>query len=105
MKFRVLIILFFIAFKAFPQNSLSGKITDQTTSEPLTGATIYLPDLKKGASTNENGIYQLDNLPKGKFLAQVHFIGYSSITKTLEINGPTIYDFILSQSATELKAV
>src|SRR5688572_7183295 len=105
MKYLLFILLFFSTSIAFAQNSLTGKITDQTTAEPLVGVTIYLPDLKQGASTNENGIYELSNLPKGKFLAQVHFIGYSTITKTLEIDGPTTIDFALSQSATELRAV
>jgi iron complex outermembrane receptor protein len=105
MKFPLSLFLFFLASAAFAQNSLSGKIIDQTTKEPLTGATLYLPDLRQGASVNENGVYQLDHLPKGKFLAQIRFVGYNSVTKVLEINGATTADFELFQSVTELGAV
>ncbi|KAA9331915.1 TonB-dependent receptor [Adhaeribacter soli] len=105
MKLSLSILLLFISIQAFPQNSLSGKITDQNTGEPLTGATVYLPDLRQGASTNTEGIYQLSNLPKGKFLAQIRFIGYTSITRMVELNGAVTADFTLSPSVTELGAV
>ena len=105
MKFSFSFILLFISLKAFPQNSLTGKITDQTTQEPVIGATIYLPDLRQGASTNVEGIYELQNLPKGKFLAQIRYVGYNSLTKYVTINGETSADFALTQSVTELGAV
>jgi iron complex outermembrane receptor protein len=105
MKFYLFIFLTFISFTGFAQNSLSGKITDQVTKEPITGATLYLPDLRLGASTNENGFYQLQNLPKGKFLAQIRSIGYNSTSQVLEINGATTLNFELNQSVTELNAV
>src|SRR5690349_21426388 len=101
MKFLFAIFLFFVSVKAFPQNSLSGTITDQTTKEPIIGATLYLPDLRQGTSTDENGFYQLQQLPKGKFLAQVRYVGYSSLTRVIEINGATTVNLELSQSATE----
>jgi iron complex outermembrane receptor protein len=101
MKFSFSLILLFISLKAFPQNSLTGRITDQTTQEPVIGATIYLPDLRQGASTNVDGIYELQNLPKGKFLAQIRYVGYNSLTKYVTINGATTADFALTQSVTD----
>ncbi|MFC5270753.1 TonB-dependent receptor [Adhaeribacter terreus] len=105
MKIPFLLILFLTVFKAFPQNSLTGKITDQTTKQSIIGATVYLPDLRQGASTNAEGIFELKNLPKGKFLAQIRYVGYNSLTQFLEINGPTTLNFELTPSVTELGAV
>ena len=30
------------------QNKITGKITDNITGEPVTGATVYIPELKTG---------------------------------------------------------
>ena len=54
---------------------LTGKITDQNNL-PLPGATIYIPDLNKGTIADNNGIYELSNLPNGKIKIQFSFIGY-----------------------------
>lgn len=87
------------------QNILSGKVTDRATQEPLIGATVYLPDLRKGATTDETGSFQIRNLPKGRFLAQISYLGFVSIARTITINGQTNVDFPLSASATEINTV
>jgi iron complex outermembrane receptor protein len=39
--------------------SLSGTITDKADGKPIIGATINIPDLRKGAVTDVNGKYNL----------------------------------------------
>ncbi|NIG53105.1 TonB-dependent receptor [Chitinophaga sp. Cy-1792] len=86
-------------------NSLSGKITDKKTHTALPGATIYLPDLKVGASADGNGNYVIKNLPKGKFLVELHFLGYAAYTTTVTVNGDTRQDFELSETLIEKNEV
>ncbi|WP_291907935.1 TonB-dependent receptor [Chitinophaga sp. CB10] len=86
-------------------NSLSGKITDKNTHTALPGATIYLPDLKVGASADASGQYSIKNLPKGKFLVELHYIGYAAYTEVLTIDGPTSHDFELSETLIEKNEV
>jgi len=84
---------------------ITGKITDITTGTPITGATIFIPDLKVATSTNANGVYILKQLPKGEYLVQVSIIGYGSVTKVIDLGNTYSVDFKLSASNYELSDV
>ncbi len=85
--------------------SITGKITDIATGQPLAGITISIPDLKISTSTNANGFYTLKQLPKGKYLMQVSAIGYASVTKIVDLGNTYSVDFKLSASNYELSDV
>jgi iron complex outermembrane receptor protein len=82
-------------------NSLAGIVTDRSNNTPLPGVTVYFPDLHVGASTDAQGHYEIKNLPKGKFLVEVHFIGYATVTQSIQVNGATNADFGLSSKVIE----
>jgi len=86
-------------------NTLKGKITDKNSHNPLPGATIYLPDLHVGASADAQGNYTIKNLPKGKFVVEIHYIGYAAFTASININGATSQDFELSETLIEKNEV
>ncbi|MBC3539425.1 TonB-dependent receptor [Rufibacter sediminis] len=86
-------------------NSLSGTITDAQTASPLIGATLYLTDLKRAVTTDVNGQYQLQGLPKGRFLTEVRYIGYVTKVQAITINGAVTANFALAPSVTEVRAV
>ncbi len=71
------------------QNIITGKITDQN-NEPLTGATIFIPDMNKGTVSKSNGNYELMNLPNGKIKIQFSFIGFTSRLEAIELNGKSL---------------
>lgn len=85
--------------------SFTGKVTDAKTGEVLIGASVLFPDLKMGGTTNQQGIYRLQNIPSGKYLVEVSFTGYASIVESIELNGNTEKDFALSRSYAENEAV
>lgn len=87
------------SFRGF--GSLSGKIIDKNNGVPLPGVTVFIPDLKLGAVTDSNGIYQFHSLPAGIFLVEARMIGYKSVTKTLTISETSVLDFQLEISAVE----
>ncbi|PSL50009.1 iron complex outermembrane receptor protein [Chitinophaga niastensis] len=82
-------------------NSLSGNIIDANSHQPLIGATIYIPDLHAGAASDAKGHFRLNNLPSGKYLLEVKFMGYKNISQTIVIKGDVKQDFILYTSAVE----
>ncbi|HTI94475.1 MAG TPA: TonB-dependent receptor, partial [Puia sp.] len=84
--------------------SLSGKITDKTGA-PLSGATIYIPDLKLGVVADTSGYYHFNSLPSGKYLIEVHSIGFKTFTRTVVVSGPVTADFSLTDSYVEESAV
>lgn len=62
---------------------LQGKIVD-TNNVPLNGATIYINELNKGTSSNNNGDFIISRLGKGVYNIQFSYIGYH--TKIIKVN-------------------
>ena len=58
---------------------IKGKVVDASNQQTLPGATIFIPDLKVTAITNNDGEFTLNNLPsKGTYLVEVHYVGYKN---------------------------
>ncbi|MEO5947483.1 MAG: TonB-dependent receptor [Chitinophagaceae bacterium] len=81
--------------------TLSGRVTDEKTAEPLSGASIYLADDRIGAIANAEGKYRLDNIPDGHHVVEVSYAGYSTLVVHLELNSSVEKDFILSSVVVE----
>jgi iron complex outermembrane receptor protein len=84
---------------------ITGKITDKTTGLPIYAATISIPDIKVGTSTDNKGNYLLKQLPDGEYLMQVSAVGYGSVTKVINLGNTYSVDFKLSASNYELSDV
>ena len=85
--------------------SLSGKVVDSATHNPIAGATIYIADLKIGAIADESGNYRFANLPSGTYLVEAHAIGHSTQAKEITISEKAVLDFGLGLQYTEQSAV
>ncbi|MGJ8739144.1 TonB-dependent receptor [Zobellia laminariae] len=91
---------------AHAQNSLSGTITDNTDNNTLFGAEVYFPQLEKGAVTDENGNYELNNLPTGRYKLIVSHIGFLTSSQSISIiDGNTTLDVQLAPSAIEMEEI
>ena len=88
-RISIICVMALLCIAVNAQNKISGKITD-TNNEVLIGATIYLPDINKGTTSDPNGNYELSNLPNGKFKLQFSYIGYKSVIETVTLNNETI---------------
>jgi iron complex outermembrane recepter protein len=87
------------------QNRIEGKITDQD-HRPLLGATVYIADLNKGTISDENGHYQLLNIPNGKNKVQFSYVGFANRIETVELNGESLeLNISLRQTAVEADEV
>ncbi len=80
--------------------SLSGRITDKAGT-PMSGASIYIPDLKMGVVADSTGYYHFNSLPSGKYLVEAHYVGYKTFTKSVTVSGPVTADFLLSDEYVE----
>ena len=82
MKFYLKILLLIFSLTCSSQNnSLTGKISDRL--ENLSYVNIYIQNTKFGTSSNDEGYYQIKNIPSGTYKIVVSSLGYK--TKTIEI--------------------
>lgn len=63
--------------------SITGKIVDLTSKQPLAGASVFCQNTTKGAATNSDGNFSL-SLPNGGYDLVVSFTGYE--TQSLRIS-------------------
>ena len=98
MKVYISILLIGLTIVAHAQRSVSGTITN-TQNEPLFGVDVFIEELHKGTSTNENGYYELNNLPNNSIKLTVAFIGFETQIKTLNLQqNETVLNFILQDA-------
>jgi outer membrane receptor protein involved in Fe transport len=69
--------------------SITGKVIDQGTKEPLPYVNIVVKDaankLITGGITNDAGTFKISNLPLGKSIVEIQFIGYKTINRPINI--------------------
>src|SRR5690554_2555166 len=104
-------ILFFVAAlmlytAANSQNSLTGTIISKNSNEPLL-ATVYIPQLEKGTTSDFDGNYIVNNIPDGNYNVVYSALGYATVSKKiLFTKGKTITKAIqLDESAVEMEEV
>lgn len=76
--------------KNIPKNgSVTGKVIDSKTKEPIPYATIIIKDIigktVTGSITNDSGNFEIKKLPEGKNIVEVQFIGYKTISKEVNL--------------------
>lgn len=67
------------------KGSISGRIMDANTREPLPGATVMLADASGGTASNMAGHFNLNSLLPGSHELIFSFVGYQPVKKTIQI--------------------
>jgi len=105
MKLYLSILLTCLSIFANAQKKISGKITNNS-NEVLLGVEVYIEELQKGTSTNENGYYELTNLPNNTIKITAAYIGYHTETKIITFkNKETEVNFILEEAVFKMDEV
>ncbi|GAA3788130.1 TonB-dependent receptor [Corallibacter vietnamensis] len=105
MKFILSVLLFLAIPTIYAQNTLKGQLTDSQTSEPIGYVNVYLPQLEKGTYTDENGFFELKNMPSGNYKIVYSIIGYETQSQTVSIPVETVLSIKLMPTAIEMEAV
>jgi hypothetical protein len=114
MKHILLLFLFLLTTsEIFPQEfSIKGTIRDSTDNKTLVGANIAVKPIRGGTqpyytTSNINGIFELNNIPRGRYLIEVSFIGFESYQDTVQPRQRNIveYNISLKRSFVELEQV
>ncbi|MCX8050811.1 MAG: TonB-dependent receptor [Chlorobi bacterium] len=85
---------------------LEGAIYD-TERSPIVGATIKLPQIKRGTVSRSDGTFAIANIPAGTYRVEISAIGYAPYTTTVTVAaGKTErLRIVLRQSSIEADAV
>src|SRR5689334_6563744 len=81
--FITVFLLFFTA-TLFGQFTVTGKVIDSISTEPLYGASVFCQNTTSGTTTNKQGEFSL-SLKSGGYELIVSFTGYQ--TKEIRITG------------------
>jgi outer membrane cobalamin receptor len=85
--------------------TVSGYVRASESDEPLIGATVSVPALRIGATTNEQGFYTLQ-LPDGNHTLQVTYIGYEPTTRPILVGGRNqTVNLLMAPASSQLQEV
>lgn len=94
---------------AFAQNgTLSGKIIDAKTMEPIIGANVVIEGTTVGSATDLDGIFEIKNLKPGTYSVVVSFVTYKTqVVKDVVVEGGkvTSLEVPLPEEVSELSEV
>lgn len=97
-----LLALCFITTQAWSQLTVTGKVTDAGTSEPLIGVNILVKGTSLGTVTDIDGTYELE-LKEGTETLVFSFIGYAN--QEIAVNGQSTLDIALAEGLALSEAV
>lgn len=69
-----------VTFAVFGQSSIKGKVLSDATAEELIGASVYIMELSKGASTDLDGNYMISSVSPGTYTVVAQYISFRSDT-------------------------
>ncbi|KZS40051.1 TonB-dependent receptor [Aquimarina aggregata] len=109
MKNTVLVLSLLLVSNIYAQvyGELSGNVTDQT-GQPILGASVFLEDTEKGAQTDFDGNYRIENVIPGSYNLIVSYVGFETQAKfnvIVRSKGTPSYNFTLKESAEALDEV
>lgn len=80
---------------ALAQISVTGIVTDNN-QRALPGATIKLKNRQTAVLSDANGNFSLTNLPSGRYVISVSYVGYKSAEKAVDLNQNLLVNFSLT---------
>ncbi|GAB2952877.1 hypothetical protein GCM10027048_17540 [Hymenobacter coalescens] len=107
MKFILTLALLVSGFAATAQHTLTVLVRDETTKTGLPGATVTIPALSVGTSSDATGRAELTNLPAGSQQVTVSSVGYEAKNLTVVLPLATAAPLVveLESGSTELESV
>jgi len=109
MKTKLLSLLFiFLSGTILAQGVVRGRIFNPVNNEPVAFANVLILESELGAISDEDGNYEIQNVPPGLYNIRASFVGYKTVTKyEIQISQAKAIqlDFELQEDASELSEV
>jgi iron complex outermembrane recepter protein len=108
MRACAFIVLFILPYLGFSQQCNAvflGEIKDFHDNTPISGATVFIKNLNKYKSSDENGKFKIENLCKGELILVISHIGCETKTVSFTIDGDVFKRIVLEHHIEELNEV
>lgn len=91
-----------------PVGTITGRVYETTTREPLPSANVVVVGTTLGAASNAEGEFTITGIPIGQYSVKASILGYKSVIKTnilVTSMKPAVMMFSLVETLIELDAV
>jgi iron complex outermembrane receptor protein len=82
------------------QFTLTGKVLDKVSGKALPGASVYLPEIKKGTIANKEGVFTI-NIEAGAHVLEISYVGYATDVENIKLQKNLEQNFYLNSSVIE----
>lgn len=97
-------LLLLLSVFSYAQSTITGKVVDAESKEPLQGASIFAQNTTRGTVSDKEGAFQL-YLDKGGYELIVSFTGYQSKTITVENSGDRQFTIELQKADNSMSEI
>ena len=108
-RLSIAITLFFLTSTAvFAQdNSIKGFVYEESTGEPMMFTNVYLKGTSYGSTTNENGFFNINRIPDGRYTLLITSVGYDTISEVFNLskNETVNRKYYLKETSHKLESV
>ena len=94
------IVMIFASAAYAQQFTLTGKVLDKATGKALPGASVYLPEIKKGTIANKEGVFSI-NIEAGAHVLEISYVGYATNVANVQLQKNLEQNFYLNSSVIE----
>src|SRR5690606_35051460 len=87
--------------------TVTGRVTNAETGQPIASAQVFIPDLDQGVLTQQNGTFIIVNVPAGTHTVSVQRLGFreESQAVTVAAGESSVVNFAITESALALDEV
>ncbi len=80
------LVLNVMAANAQDENSIKGFVYEESTGEPMMFTNVYLRGTTFGGATDENGYFNINRIPDGRYTLLITSVGYDTISETFNLS-------------------
>ena len=101
-KGLLMALLLFFSLGALAQKTVTGKVTNKATNQPIAGASVQVKGTTIGTQTGVDGSFSL-KVPKNNSVLTVSFVGFDALEQS--VSGSDVANFELTQSVSQLNEI
>lgn len=91
-------LLLIVPFMAFSQFSISGKIKNKESQEPVVGSTVSIDNTFISSQSKNDGSFEIKNLKAGQYVLHIAMLGFQRFTDTIQLTGNKTLDVDLAEN-------